>query len=432
MASDSPFYGENRANIGDLGRVRRTCRTIGPYSNTVLLGGDKKRLVRNDNFNIIQNDDLCSRYPWGTLSYDATISSLRSRIKLGREVANYSVSRFPLTFQEMRSSSSLSPPSAVPVWDTFTPIDLAERAALSAFIDNPSTTVHPGDYDAIEKSSFESILASGAWLDDLEVDVALYYIRRRIINSPQMYDQRAIVTDYMFWSSIHARYTKYLKKQSEHGEEDELSDTADWEKEMKDSPFDMYALGMLPVESKSWLEVDYVYVPVNNDNKHWLAAKVDIWNQTITLYNPNNAMSQDEFQCRNAKCLSILFPYLLMIHGYYDLYPELKVEGNSNLEPFDVKCKSATNIPQQKVSGDCRTCHLAGPNYHFYYRMARRTCIMVGPPCPSAGLNHKSDHLTKDLKNGRPAIISRPSAISVLIIDKKIKYQDLVMRVLPT
>ncbi|KAF3435666.1 hypothetical protein FNV43_RR22757 [Rhamnella rubrinervis] len=61
------------------------------FLETVLLGGDKKRLVRNDNFNIIQNDDLCGRYPWGNLSYDATIASLRSRIKLGREIANYKI-----------------------------------------------------------------------------------------------------------------------------------------------------------------------------------------------------------------------------------------------------------------------------------------------------------------------------------------------------
>ncbi|KAF3451364.1 hypothetical protein FNV43_RR07459 [Rhamnella rubrinervis] len=33
------------------------------FLKTVLLGGDKKRLARNDNFNIIQNDDLYSRYP---------------------------------------------------------------------------------------------------------------------------------------------------------------------------------------------------------------------------------------------------------------------------------------------------------------------------------------------------------------------------------
>ncbi|KAF3453806.1 hypothetical protein FNV43_RR04247 [Rhamnella rubrinervis] len=96
----------------------------------------------------------------------------------------------PLSAVPAEPTESTKP--VVPVWDPFTPIDPAERAVLSAFTDDPSTTVHPGDYDAIEKSLFEAILASGAWLGDLEVDAALYYIRRRIINSPQMYDQRAI------------------------------------------------------------------------------------------------------------------------------------------------------------------------------------------------------------------------------------------------
>ncbi|KAF3433421.1 hypothetical protein FNV43_RR24523 [Rhamnella rubrinervis] len=74
---------------------------------------------------------------------------------------------------------------------------------------------------------------------------------------------------------------------------------------MKDSPFDMYALGMLPIRSKSWLEVDNVYVPTNNRNKHW-----------------------------NVKCLSMLFPYILMVHGYYNLYSELKVQINIAVEEW--------------------------------------------------------------------------------------------------
>ncbi|KAF3433400.1 hypothetical protein FNV43_RR24502 [Rhamnella rubrinervis] len=156
-------------------------------------------------------------------------------------------SRLEMQIEEIRSELPLSNMPVVPVWDPYTLIDPIERAALSAFIDDPSTTVHPGDYDALEKSSFQLILTSGSWL---EMDATLFYIRRRMINSPQMYDQRVIVTDCMFWSSIHARYIKYLK-------EDELFDTTDWEKEMKDSPFDMYALGTLPIGSKSWLEVDY-------------------------------------------------------------------------------------------------------------------------------------------------------------------------------
>ncbi|KAF3449729.1 hypothetical protein FNV43_RR10460 [Rhamnella rubrinervis] len=275
------------------------------FLEPVLLGGDKKRLVRNDSFNMIQNDD-------------ATIAFLRSRIKLGLEVLNYNVigfslacqlwgfeiiiivaiigpcgkyhgsswiprilawsypsilqysklatsvfdrnddasqsefqhiSRLKMQIEEMRSelvnirtemreeiqqqrnevqnlsslvcqlplSAILAMPT-IPIWDPFTPIDPVERAPLSAFINDPSTTVHPGDYDALEKSSFELIMASGVWLGDLE-------------------------------------------------------------KEMKDSPLDMYVLGMLLVGSKSWLDVDYV----------------DVRNRAIRLYDPDNAMTQDEF-----------------------------------------------------------------------------------------------------------------------------------------
>ncbi|KAF3441989.1 hypothetical protein FNV43_RR15905 [Rhamnella rubrinervis] len=60
-------------------------------------------------------------------------------------------SRLEMQIEEIRSELPLSNMPVVPVWDPFTPIDPAERAALSAFIDDPSTTVHPGDYDALEE-----------------------------------------------------------------------------------------------------------------------------------------------------------------------------------------------------------------------------------------------------------------------------------------
>ncbi|KAF3437556.1 hypothetical protein FNV43_RR20311 [Rhamnella rubrinervis] len=92
--------------------------------------------------------------------------------------------------------------------------------ALSAFIDDdPSTRDTPRDYNALEKSSFQLILTSGSWLGN---GCRHFYIRRRMINSFQMSD-RIIVT--AACSGICA---------------------------------------------------------VNNDNKHWLVAKVDI-ERTVTL-----------------------------------------------------------------------------------------------------------------------------------------------------
>ncbi|KAF3438338.1 hypothetical protein FNV43_RR21100 [Rhamnella rubrinervis] len=160
----------------------------------------------------------------------------------------------------------------VAVWDPYTSVDDEQRAALTAFLDDQSTQFHVVEYDMMDKSSFNLILTSGGWLRDQEIDAAMYYIRKRITNNPQLFDQRCIVTDCMFWASMHGRYVKYLKN-SPNEEEDELTKDADWEKEMRDSPFDMYALGMLPVGSKSWLEIDYVYVPVNND-KNTVSARM--------------------------------------------------------------------------------------------------------------------------------------------------------------
>ena len=68
------------------------------FMETTLIPGEKKRLVKNDNFKIIQNSKLCEKYPWGNLSYNATIACLRSRIKPEKGVENYSVYGFPITF----------------------------------------------------------------------------------------------------------------------------------------------------------------------------------------------------------------------------------------------------------------------------------------------------------------------------------------------
>ncbi|KAF3434606.1 hypothetical protein FNV43_RR21691 [Rhamnella rubrinervis] len=191
------------------------------FLETVVLGGDKKRLVWGfETIPIVATIRPHGKYhgsSWIPKILEWSCPSILQYSKLTTSIFDRKDVSLPFT--------PLSAVPAVPVWNPFTLIDPVKRAALLAFIDDPSTTVHPGDYDALEKSLFELILANGAWLGDQEVDVALYYIRRTMINSPQMYDQRAIVIDCMFW------------EQSEHGEEDELSDTADWEEEQSLSPF---------------------------------------------------------------------------------------------------------------------------------------------------------------------------------------------------
>ena len=62
---------------------------------------------------------------------------------------------------------------------------------------------------------------------------------------------------------------------------------------------------------------------VNNTSQYWMAAKVDIRHGHISLFNPDNNTTQSWFQLKNIRPLAVLFPYLLMAYGYYDLHPKL-------------------------------------------------------------------------------------------------------------
>ncbi|KAF3433797.1 hypothetical protein FNV43_RR24900 [Rhamnella rubrinervis] len=360
------------------------------FLETVLLTGDKKRMVRNRNFNIIQNNELCDRYPWGNLLYDVTISNLRSRIKEGEQIANYSVSGFPLAFQIWGFETILVIVTLAPCgkyhgmmcprmlrWSCSSTLQYTKLAA--EVFDRNDTASHPPSDQILDLKLLITELRSDLVAIRTELRFELRQQRNEIQNISslvrQLVDQfvpkRAALTAFLDEQSTQFHVVEYdmMDKSSfnliltnfnawticEISEEvskrrgDELTKDADWEKEMRDSPFDMYAFSMLLVGSKSWLEIDYVYVRVNNDSKHWLVAKVDIRSRHITLYDFDISMSEDKFQCKNAKCLSVLFPYFLMVHGYYDYHSDLKSEGNYNLQLFSIKREDDPNLPQQTV-----------------------------------------------------------------------------------
>ena len=65
---------------------------------TVFLSGDKKKLVNNTNFKIIQDNTLVNNFPWGTLSYDMTIASLRSCVNTNNFSNTYTIYGFAIAF----------------------------------------------------------------------------------------------------------------------------------------------------------------------------------------------------------------------------------------------------------------------------------------------------------------------------------------------
>ena len=88
-------------------------------------------------------------------------------------------------------------------------------------------------------------------------------------------------------------------------------------------------------------------MPFNNTSQHWMAAKVDIRHGHISLFDPDNNMTQSWFQLKNVMPLAVLFPYLLMAYGYYDLHPELTQHGILVHTPFTMSSEEDGSFPQQ-------------------------------------------------------------------------------------
>ncbi|KAF3451532.1 hypothetical protein FNV43_RR07627 [Rhamnella rubrinervis] len=112
-----------------------------------------------------------------------------------------------------------------------------------------------------------------------------------------------------------------MQKKYTHPSERLPSPSCDWTLDMNDDAMTNYVKGISPLLSRSWRDVDRVYVPVNNENKQWLAAEVDLVWRHVTLYDSSCTASNDSFQTCNAESLGVLFPYLLAAGGFYDERP---------------------------------------------------------------------------------------------------------------
>lgn len=115
-----------------------------------------------------------------------------------------------------------------------------------------------------------------------------------------------------------------------------------------DSDIMGYPLGKSPQFTRLWSEVDYLYMPVNVSNQHWVAVCVDLMRRKFTIYDSMRSATPDEFICDLVNPIATMFPSLLIQSGFYAMRPELSPLNT----PFKVVCL-ADDIPQQSESGDC-------------------------------------------------------------------------------
>ncbi|KAF3454058.1 hypothetical protein FNV43_RR04505 [Rhamnella rubrinervis] len=156
-----------------------------------------------------------------------------------------------------------------------------------------------------------------------------------------------IIADCLVWATMQGRYTKYEQMGPDVNEDmEQYKHDIDWANELNDSPFNSYYARKMSIGSWPLANINTVYMLINNSCEHWIVAKVDIQNRHVTLYDPSNKMTQVWFQLKNARVLVVLFSYLLMVYGYYNLYPELMTDGILNLRSFTISHKEDSSLPQ--------------------------------------------------------------------------------------
>ena len=96
-----------------------------------------------------------------------------------------------------------------------------------------------------------------------------------------------------------------------------------------------------------------MYLPINVEDRHWIAAHVNIVTRHITLYYSSREATQDWFHFNNCECLTVLFPYLLKVGSFYNHRLELTYNRTPIFDAVTISHIDVKQYLQQSKSGDC-------------------------------------------------------------------------------
>lgn len=104
------------------------------------------------------------------------------------------------------------------------------------------------------------------------IDVAFYYLRKKISQYPELEQRKVTTVDTFFPAKVRSLWTVYQA----------APDKFDWAS--CDSVFRIM-LGVRVQSGASWFHVNTVLMPIHfNDLKHWALVKLDLTNWTIEVY----------------------------------------------------------------------------------------------------------------------------------------------------
>ncbi|XP_038688746.1 uncharacterized protein LOC119987912 [Tripterygium wilfordii] len=174
----------------------------------------------------------------------------------------------------------------------------------------------------VDKNWFVDAIRPETWLSDKHLDVAMYHIRRRIANNPEVFKKKSAVLDSFFFAFILFNESK----------------DCSWD---NDNLILDYVIGESPVKSVSWSNVDYVYFPANFNNAHWVAVEMILGERQINVYDSLTSCTKIPKFNELMQPLKLMMPYILRAAAIND----------ENLSPW--KLKRVPSCPQQNNGGDC-------------------------------------------------------------------------------
>ncbi|XP_038697960.1 uncharacterized protein LOC119995513 [Tripterygium wilfordii] len=179
----------------------------------------------------------------------------------------------------------------------------------------------------VDKNWFVDAIRPETWLSDNHLDVAMYHIRRRIANNPEVFKKKSAVLGSFFFVRVMQAFILFNE-----------SKDCSWD---NDNLILDYVIGESPVKSVSWSNVDYVYFPANFNNAHWVAVEMILGERQINVYDSLTSCTKIPKFSELMQPLKLMMPYILRAAALND----------ENLSPW--KLKRVSSCPQQNNGGDC-------------------------------------------------------------------------------
>ncbi|PON38938.1 Ulp1 protease family, C-terminal catalytic domain containing protein [Parasponia andersonii] len=171
-----------------------------------------------------------------------------------------------------------------------------------------------------QKDWFYSLNETGQWLNSAHIDVALYFVRMKKKDHPDVFKPRCTTTDWLFPAILNARYPRFKKDPEKFS----------WDKEA----FIQKTLkGIEPRHSLPWVDVDTIYIPPNIVRKHWVALVLHPKRWTLYVYDSYRAAKHDKEVMLACRPIAEMVPCILKSVGFFDARKDLK-EATS---PLDVE-----------------------------------------------------------------------------------------------